>query len=270
MRRVAILAACIGFALPATAHAGERVSIVPGAVLVSKPGQVDVKVRCRTSRTCRGTLRLSVRCDTEDQPAIEANCRVPVGLAEFAIPRGKVRAVRVARLPIRFTSGSAGTATVDAEAFIDRRGGSRRGSFRRLLLVAVPALARPPFRAELHDVDAARADDPAAYAVRFEVDAPLRALSVTATVRGRSVELHEAAPGAYVVPADSWVPGGVVFHGELQVGRDELPPRSRQVIRLETCTFFGCGTDVARVTIPDPDDVGPICVIGPREMLPSQ
>jgi hypothetical protein len=60
----------------------------------------------------------------------------------------------------------------------------------------------------------------------------------------------------------SFVPGGIAFHGTVQVTRDEVPARSRQRVDLAACGMAGCRSASEAVTVPDPDEPRPICVIG--------
>jgi hypothetical protein len=66
------------------------------------------------------------------------------------------------------------------------------------------------------------------------------------------------------------VPGGIAFHGELELDRSQVPPGSRQSVDSTTCGMTGCRSFVDTVRIPDPDDPRPICVIAPPGKLPSR
>jgi hypothetical protein len=175
--------------------------------------------------------------------------------------------VDVRRNGVRFTSGAGDAATVLAVAYLDTGDGGRGRRERPVTFTAPQSLPRPDAGPELFRVDALSvADDPDVYDLAFEVDVPRGSFSAEADVGGRTASLHPAGTAPFVVPAGTWVPGGVAFHGTLRVGKGDLPPHSRQSVRVTGCTARGCQTATRTVTLPGPDDPHPICHIGLGEV----
>jgi hypothetical protein len=250
-------------ASPAAADAVAPVTVTSSSVTLQRAGVAPVKVRCNRDRSCHGTLVLSAPCDQRDAPVLMRGCRVPVGTRGFAVAAHRTRSVAVRRNGVRFTSGSGDAATVRAVAYLGTADGQRGGRARALTVTASPSLPRPDVEPALFRLDALRVEDDASvYDLAFEVDVPRGSFSAEAAVGDRTAPLHPAGSEPFVVPAGSWAPGGVSFHGTLRAGKGELPPHSSQSVRVTGCTIRGCQSTATTVQLPGPDDPRPICHIG--------
>jgi diadenosine tetraphosphatase ApaH/serine/threonine PP2A family protein phosphatase len=88
---------------------------------------------------------------------------------------------------------------------------------------------------------------------------------MTLELDGRRFDLHPEGFHPYRVRADSLVPGGAVWHGELPVGEDELRAGQRVVARLTACGALGCAEVDREITLgrDRTHDPRPICDLRP-------
>lgn len=268
MWRAAVLAAALA-ALGAAAPAGARtpVAAVSGTVVLKKADTALVRVHCRQRRTCVGLLSLGV--PERNLPVGCPACNVGIGGAEFRIRGRSTRTVAVRRGDVTQPSDDADALDVWAVATLRRerlqnidRIARRQ---RRVRLVAPPELQRPRVPLALTDIVSRWGlgpDDRDDNALRFRVQTRRGTDSVRVEFRDRTLDLHPSAEdGPYLVPAHSFAPAGVAFHGELPIARGDYRYGESYPLRIIACAGAVCETLTtdSEVSVGNYGYGGPIC-----------
>lgn len=250
MWRAALLLAALA-ALGAASPAGARtpVAAVSGTVVLKRADVARVKVHCRQRHTCAGFLLLGV--PARDLPVSCAACNDTIGGAQFRIRARHTSVVEVPRGFNQEPSAQANALDVWALAMLRGERGlqnidraARRQ--RAVRLVAPPELPRPRVPLTLTDIVSRWGlgpDDRDDNALRFRVQTRRGTDSVRVEFRDRTLDLHPSAEdGPYLVPAHSFAPAGVAFHGELPIARGEYRYGESYPLRITACAGSVCET----------------------------